>query len=66
MATILTFSLFATLLSIIACLVGGLLIFLRGGISNQRRTNTMMRWRVLLQGTALVLFCLILWLGHTG
>lgn len=55
--------LFATLmvvamLAVLASLFLGLFFMARGGTADARNSNRMMRWRVTLQGVALVLFVL--------
>ena len=47
----------------LASLGFGLYSLIRGGEFNQKHANQAMRWRILLQGAALLLFFLMLWLG---
>ena len=47
------------MLATLAVLFAGMLGLVRGG-GDPRRSNRLMRWRVLLQFTALVLFALLL------
>lgn len=49
----------ATLLT----LIFGLFSFLRGGTFNTKHGNTTMQLRVMLQGIALLIFAILLWLG---
>ncbi len=64
MNTILTILLVITLGGIVGVLGFGLYTLLRGGEISHKHSNTAMRWRVLLQGIALLVFALILWLGR--
>lgn len=64
MTTILTILLGVALLSVVGALIFGLYAFLRGGDYNAKHSNEIMRWRVILQGIALLVFFLILWLGR--
>ncbi|WP_010298980.1 twin transmembrane helix small protein [Candidatus Odyssella thessalonicensis] len=64
MNNILTTLLIITLIAIVGVLGFGLYTLLRGGEFSQKHSNTAMRWRVLLQGVALLIFALILWAGR--
>jgi hypothetical protein len=64
MNTFLTILLGFALLAVVGALVFGLYSFLRGGEFNAKHSNEVMRWRVILQGVALLIFFLILWLGR--
>ena len=55
-------ALFATL----AILVIGLVTMVRGGAFNAKHSNTLMRWRIFAQGTAVALFVLMLFLTMQG
>ena len=54
-ATLLIIAMLATL----GVLLLGLFSMARGGDFNRRNSNRFMRWRVVLQGTAIVLFLLL-------
>ena len=58
------------MLAVVGVLFAGLLGLARGGsdaTGNPARSNMLMRWRVVLQGVALVLFALLLvLLRHSG
>lgn len=60
----LTVLLIVVLTGVVAALGFGLYTLLRGGEFSQAHSNTAMRWRVLLQGIALLVFAMILWLGR--
>ncbi len=47
------------MLSTVGVLFAGLIGLVRGG-GDPRRSNALMRWRVLLQGAALLMFALLL------
>lgn len=64
MTTLLSILLGLTLLSVAGSLAYGLFSFLKGGEESSKISNEAMRWRVILQGVALLLFFLILWIGH--
>ncbi|AIK95535.1 twin transmembrane helix small protein [Candidatus Odyssella acanthamoebae] len=64
MNTILTILLVIALMGVIGVLGFGLYTLLRGGEISRKHSNTAMRWRVLLQGIALLVFAIILWLGR--
>lgn len=48
------------MLSVVGVLFWGLVTMARGGEYNVRWSNTIMRWRVVLQGLALLVFVIIL------
>jgi len=48
----------AALLAVVAVLFAGLFAMARGGEFNRKYGNKLMRWRVVLQGSAIVLFVL--------
>ena len=60
--------LFTLLVIAMAAVVGvlffGLITMARGGLFNQRNANKLMRWRVALQGLAILLFVLFMMLYH--
>ena len=60
--------LFALLIIAMAAVLGtlfvGLFSMARGGSFNQRNANKLMRWRVALQGLAILLFVLFMMLYH--
>lgn len=64
MNTFLTILLAIALLSVVGVLGFGLVTLLRGGEFSRKYSNEAMRWRVLLQGIALIIFAIILWLGR--
>lgn len=64
MSTILITLLCLALAGVVGVLCFGLYTLLRGGEFSQKHSNEAMRWRVLLQGIALLIFALILWLGR--
>jgi threonine/homoserine/homoserine lactone efflux protein len=69
MTVLLTILIGIALLSVLGVLVAGLVGLARGGSDvsgNPARSNTLMRWRVVLQGVALVLFALLLALTRHG
>ncbi len=49
------------MLATLATLFAGMVGIVRGG-GNPDRSNALMRWRVMIQGTALGLFVLLMWL----
>ncbi|NYZ15637.1 twin transmembrane helix small protein [Azospirillum sp. RWY-5-1] len=51
------------MLAVLASLFLGLFFMARGGAADARNSNRMMRWRVTLQGIALVLFLLAVMSG---
>lgn len=62
--------LFILLVLLMLCVVGvlvyGLITMARGGTINQHRSNIMMRWRVALQGLALLVFMAFLLVSGAG
>ncbi|MBW8310368.1 MAG: twin transmembrane helix small protein [Candidatus Paracaedibacteraceae bacterium] len=64
MNMILTILLVIALVGVVGVLGFGLYTLLRGGEMSHKHSNAAMRWRVLLQGIALLIFALILWLGR--
>ena len=60
--------LFTLLVIAMAAVVGvlffGLITMARGGPFNQRNANKLMRWRVALQGLAILLFVLFMLIYH--
>jgi hypothetical protein len=61
MKTFLTVLVALAMLGVLGVLFTGMLGLVRGD-SNPERSNRLMRWRVLLQGLALVLFALLMML----
>ena len=59
MKTLLTVLLGVAMLGVLGVLAAGLFGLVRGG-GDPARSNALMRWRVLLQGLALVLFALLM------
>ncbi|MCG8354315.1 MAG: twin transmembrane helix small protein [Kiloniellales bacterium] len=61
---------FAVVLLVLAMLVtlgvlfAGLLTMARGGEFNRRHSNRLMRWRILAQGTALLIFAFAIMLSN--
>lgn len=69
MTTALTILVGLTMLGVVGVLFAGILGLARGGSDvsgNPGRSNALMRWRVVLQGVALVLFALLLTLLRHG
>jgi hypothetical protein len=56
--TFLTILLALTMLGVLGVLFAGVFGLVRGG-GDPRRSNALMRWRVVLQGIALLLFALL-------
>ena len=52
------------MVAVVAVLFWGLFSMARGGAYNQRNANKLMRWRVALQGIALLIFVLFMMLYH--
>ncbi len=50
--------------AVVAVLFAGLFAMARGGEFNRKYGNKLMRWRVVLQGSAIVLFALAMWLSR--
>jgi hypothetical protein len=63
MTTFLTVLMVLAMLGVLGVLFAGLIGVIRGG-GDPRRSNALMRWRVILQGAALLLFMLLLSLLH--
>ena len=63
MTILLTILLALTMIAVVAVLFAGLLGVVRGG-GDPRRSNALMRWRVILQGAALLIFMLLMSLLH--
>lgn len=63
MITLLTILVALAMLGTVGVLFAGMLGLVRGG-GDPRRSNALMRWRVILQGVALALFALLLTLIH--
>ena len=59
MTTVLTVLVVLAMFGTVGVLAAGLIGLARGG-ENSRLSNTLMRWRVVLQGLALVLFIALL------
>jgi hypothetical protein len=59
MTTFLTVLVGLAMLGTVGVLFAGLIGLARGG-ENSQRSNVLMRWRVVLQGVALVLFVILL------
>ena len=69
MTAFLTILIGIALLAVVGVLFAGLIGLARGGgdaSGNPARSNMLMRWRVVLQGVALVLFALLLALTRHG
>jgi len=52
------------LVAVVAVLFAGLFSMARGGEFNRKYGNKLMRWRVALQGSAIILFALAMWLSR--
>lgn len=63
MVIFLTVLLALAMAGVLGVLFAGLLGVVRGG-GDPRRSNALMRWRVILQGAALLLFMLLMSLLH--
>jgi hypothetical protein len=59
MTTILTVAVALAMLATLGVLFAGMFGLVRGG-GDPRRSNALMRWRVVLQGVAILLFVLLL------
>jgi len=59
MTTFLTILVGLAMLGTVGVLFAGLIGLARGG-GNAKRSNVLMRWRVVLQGVALILFVILL------
>lgn len=69
MTILLTILVALAMLGVVGVLFAGLIGLARGGsdaTGDPRRSNALMRWRVVLQGVALVLFALLLTLLRHG
>lgn len=64
MTPVLTVLLVIAMLATLAVLFAGLLSMARGGEFNRKHGNRLMRWRVILQGGALLLLALVLLLAR--
>ena len=60
MVTVLTILVVLAMLGTLGVLFAGMLGLVRGG-GDPARSNALMRWRVILQGVALLLFVLLLY-----
>jgi len=58
MSTVLLILLMVTMLGVLGVLGAGMIGLARG--NTPERANRLMRWRVILQGVALLLFCLLM------
>jgi hypothetical protein len=58
------FILAAALLAVVAVLFAGLFAMAKGGEFNRKYGNKLMRWRVVLQGSAIILFALAVLLAR--
>jgi hypothetical protein len=58
MTNVLTVLLMVTMLAVLGVLIAGFIGVARGG--DPRRSNRLMRWRVMLQGLALFIFVLLM------
>ncbi|MDH3594764.1 MAG: twin transmembrane helix small protein [Rhodospirillales bacterium] len=58
------FILAAAMLAVVAVLFAGLFAMARGGEFNRKYGNKLMRWRVALQGSAILIFMLAMWLSR--
>lgn len=63
MKTILVVLMAAAMVGTLGVLLAGMVGLVRGG-GNPARSNALMRWRVVLQGIALLLFVLLLMLSR--
>jgi hypothetical protein len=62
MEGVLPIVLVAAMLAVVAVLFAGLFAMARGGEFNRKYGNKLMRWRIVLQGSAILLFALAMWL----
>ena len=62
MTNVLTVLLMITMLAVLGVLIAGFIGVSRGG--DPRRSNRLMRWRVMLQGLALFIFVLLMLSRH--
>jgi hypothetical protein len=61
---IFTLLLILAMVATLGALAFGLGVFFKGGEANRKYGNAAMRWRIILQGLALILFFLAFWLGR--
>ena len=54
------------MVAVLASLFGGLIAMARGGELNQKYGNRFMRWRVMLQGLALLFFAIAVMSAGSG
>ena len=66
MSTLVIALMIAAMVVTVAVLITGVVAMARGGSFNQRWSNRLMRYRIMAQGVALVLFLLALWLLRNG
>jgi hypothetical protein len=64
METLMPILLAGALLAVLGVLFAGLFSMARGGEFNRKHGNRLMRWRVALQGLAIVLFALVMLVGR--
>ncbi len=57
---------FLAMAAVLASLFLGVFVMAKGGESNKKHSNKLMRMRVMLQGLAVLLFILAVWTGHQG
>lgn len=60
--TIISVLFIASLIAVLASLFIGLFSFIKGGAYAKKHANALMRARIFLQGLALLLFFIMLWL----
>lgn len=53
----------ATMAGVLGTLIAGMVVMARGGAVNKQLSNPLMRWRVILQGVALLFFVLAMMAG---
>jgi len=63
MGTFMPILLAVSLLAVLGVLFAGLVSMARGGDFNRKHGNRLMRWRVALQGLAIVLFAIAMFIG---
>ncbi|MBT4879483.1 MAG: twin transmembrane helix small protein [Alphaproteobacteria bacterium] len=66
MSQTLTIFLFIAMGAAFVALLVGLFTFFKGGEFNKKHGNQFMRWRILLQGLALILFTFLLLYAQRG
>jgi ABC-type methionine transport system permease subunit len=66
MSTVIITLLAVTLVAIVAVLLTGIIGMGRGGDFNAKYGNKLMRARVVLQGLAIVLFLILIWVTSRG